>query len=259
MDLITNIILSFNIYDFIDIAIMTFIVYKALQLLRGTAASHMTIPIIFIIIALPLTKNIGLRTTSWMLSNFTGYFIIVVVVLFQPELRRALTSLGESWFFKPNKSGETQSLDEIVRATTILANRAIGALIVFQRGINLEKIVDKLGTKLDSEISKDLLVSIFITYSPMHDGAVIINSSRISYAACILPLSKREDLPDSYGTRHRAAVGITEVSDAVTIVVSEERGEITLVADGHITPALDADTLKTKLKDLFGNNTGKKS
>jgi uncharacterized protein (TIGR00159 family) len=255
VDFIKNILFSVTVIDFLDMAIMSFIVYKVLQMMRGTRVFYMVIPIVGVIIMMPLTQIFGLRTTNWMLSNFTGYLLVMLVILFQPELRRALLVLGESRFLHTSGNSAYKMVEEVVRTATILANRQIGALIVFQRKIDLTNIVT-LGQKIDSEISRDLLLSLFIPYSPLHDGAVIINGSRLTYAACILPLTKREDISKSYGTRHRAAFGITEETDAVAVVVSEERGVISMVVGSIISAELDAEALKTSLIEVLGVKKG---
>jgi uncharacterized protein (TIGR00159 family) len=255
MDFLRNIFFSVTVIDFLDMAIMAFLIYKVLQIMKGTGVFYMLIPIIGVIVMMPLTQIFGLRTTNWMLSNFTGYLLVMLVILFQPELRRALLVLGESRFLRRSSNSAYKMLEEVVRSATILANRQIGALIVFQRKIDLTNIVT-LGQKMDSEVSRDLLLSIFIPYSPLHDGAVIIGNSRLTYAACILPLTKREDISKSYGTRHRAAFGITEETDAVAVVVSEERGVISLVVGSIISTELDAESLKTSLIEILGVKKG---
>jgi uncharacterized protein (TIGR00159 family) len=253
--LIKNILFSITVVDFLDMAIMAYIVYKVLQMMRGTRVFYMVIPIIGVIVMMPLTQIFGFRTTNWMLSNFTGYLIVMLVILFQPELRRALLVLGESRFLRAGGNSAYKMVDEVVRTAAILANRQIGALIVFQRKIDLTNIVT-LGQNLDSEVSRDLLLSIFIPYSPLHDGAVIINGSRLTYAACILPLTKREDISKSFGTRHRAAFGITEETDAVAVVISEERGVISMVVGSIISTELDAESLKNSLIEVLGVKKG---
>jgi uncharacterized protein (TIGR00159 family) len=255
MDFLRNIFFSVTVIDFLDMAIMAFLIYKVLQIMKGTGVFYMLIPIIGVIVMMPLTQIFGLRTTNWMLSNFTGYLLVMLVILFQPELRRALLVLGESRVLRRSSNSAYKMLEEVVRSATILANRQIGALIVFQRKIDLTNIVT-LGQKMDSEVSRDLLLSIFIPYSPLHDGAVIIGNSRLTYAACILPLTKREDISKSYGTRHRAAFGITEETDAVAVVVSEERGVISLVVGSIISTELDAESLKTSLIEILGVKKG---
>ena len=255
-EIITGIVSSITLFDVVDIAIISLIIFKLLQMVRGTRTVQMIASVILILLLLMISRNIGLRTTSWLLSNFTGYLLIIIVIVFQPEIRRALVTLSESRFFKVDKKVTNKMLEEIVRAVTILANRQIGALIVIQRRMELKDAVPTLGQLLDSEVSRDLLISIFIPYSPLHDGAVLINGNRLTYAGCILPLTKREDIPQNFGTRHRAAIGISEETDAVVIVVSEERGSISVVSNGIITSELDADSLQSTLENLLTTDKG---
>lgn len=255
---LSSIITSVTIFDIIDIAIIALIIFKLLQMIRGSRTIYMVGSIISLIVLLVVSKYLGLKATGWILSNFTGYLVIIIVILFQPEIRRALVTLSESRFFSVDKKVTNRMLDEIVRAATILANRQIGALIVLERQMELLPIVTP-GQFLDSEVSRDLLISIFIPYSPLHDGAVLINGSRITYASCILPLTKREDISKSFGTRHRAAIGITEETDAIVVVVSEERGSISLVSNGVISTELDAEALQNSLESLFKVEKDKKA
>jgi uncharacterized protein (TIGR00159 family) len=250
-DILKDVIFSVTIYDVIDVAIISFIIYKLLQLMRGNRTVYVLVSVVGLLLMLMLAKYLGLRTVMWLLSNFTGYLVVLVAVIFQPEIRRILVSLGGATkLFSASTQHTNRMLEEIVRASTILANRQIGALIVIQRNIDLLPVVT-VGQSLDSEVSKDLLISLFIPYSPLHDGAVIIKDSRISHAACILPLTKREDIPDNFGTRHRAAIGITEETDAIVVVVSEERGSISVVMGGDIATELDADTLHITLENFL--------
>jgi uncharacterized protein (TIGR00159 family) len=255
-EFISGVISSLTVIDFVDIAIITLIVFKALQMIRGSRTYQMIASIVLILVLLTLSKTLGMRATSWLLSNFTGYLLIILVVIFQQELRRALMSLTESSFFRVDKKVTNKMLEEMVRAVTILANRQIGALIVIQRKEDLLSVVT-VGQVIDSEVSRDLLISLFIPYSPLHDGAVLINNSRLSHAGCILPLTKREDIPQHFGTRHRAAIGIAEETDAVVVVVSEERGSISVATGGHISTELDAEGLQSTLESLLSTKADK--
>ena len=210
----------------------------------------MLVTIMILLLILSLSDFVGLRVTGWVLSNMSGYLFLALIIIFQPELRRALAFIGESKFFERTVSLNSQIVDELVRTATILANRQLGALIIIQRNTDISHYVT-LGQKIDSVVSKDLLLSIFIPYSPLHDGAVLLEGTRLTYAGCILPLTKREDIAQQYGTRHRAAIGITEETDAVAIVVSEERGEISVSVGGKIIPNLDANTLKETLGEII--------
>ena len=239
-----------SIVDVIDVAFISYIIYRILLLLRGTRAIYMLVTIMILLLILSLSDFVGLRVTGWVLSNMSGYLFLALIIIFQPDLRRALACIGESKFFERTVSLNSQIVDELVRTATILANRQLGALIIIQRNTDISHYVT-LGQKIDSVVSKDLLLSIFIPYSPLHDGAVLLEGTRLTYAGCILPLTKREDIAQQYGTRHRAAIGITEETDAVAIVVSEERGEISVSVGGKIIPNLDANTLKETLGEII--------
>lgn len=240
----------FSYRDIIDIALISFVLYRLFLLIKGTRALYMLVSVFLLVILLWLSEFFGLRVTSWVLNNFTGYLFLSLIIIFQPEIRRALAFIGESNFFESATTMNSQVVDELVRSATILANRQLGALIIIQRNTKLTHYV-QIGQKIDSIVSKDLLLSIFIPYSPLHDGAVILEGSRLTYAGCILPLTQREDLSQVYGTRHRAAIGITEETDAVAIVVSEERGAISVAMQGTISSELNATMLSETLKGIF--------
>ncbi len=241
---------SIKVKDIIDIIIISFLVYKILMLLKGTRAAYMLITIMLIVILLGFSEWLGLQVTSWVLNNLSGYLLIVLVVIFQPEIRRALAFIGESNFFEKKVPLNSSILDILVRSTNILANRQLGALIVIERNTKLNPYFSA-GQYIDAEISKDIIISLFIPYSPLHDGAVIISGSRLAYAATILPLTEKEDLPSDFGTRHRAGIGITEETDAVAIIVSEERGAISVAHNGKIFTDLDANSLTDILESIF--------
>jgi len=247
-----ELIKSVGIFDVVDIAIIAIVIYYILLLIKGTRALPMLMGIMLLVLVSFAAKFLGLKTTSWVLNNFTGYLFIIIVVLFQQEIRRALAFIGETKVFGSSAKAKSVILDEIVKASTILANRQIGALIVLQRDTDLGNFLDDTGSKLDCEISREILISIFIPYSPLHDGAVIISNGRISTAGSILPLTRQTDLGKNYGTRHRAAVGVTEETDALAIAVSEEKGTITVAQNGQLSEELDADKLRDVLEQVFG-------
>ena len=242
-----------SVKDIVDIALISYIIYRILLFLRGTRAIYMLVTIVLLIVMIGLSDILGLRVTKWALDNMSGYLFLALIIIFQPELRRALSFIGATRFFERSVELNTQVVDELVRSATILANRQLGALIVLRRNTDLESYMT-IGQKIDSLVSKDLLLSIFIPHSPLHDGAVILEGTRLTYASCILPLTKREDIAQQYGTRHRAAIGITEETDAVVIVVSEERGEISVAVSGDIIPNLDAESLRETLSGIFKIN-----
>jgi len=253
-----ELIKSVGIFDLIDIAIIAIVIYNILLLIKGTRALPMLMGILLLVLVSFAAKFLGLKTTSWVLNNFTGYLFIIIVVLFQQEIRRALAFIGETKVFGSSAKAKSVILDEIVKAATILANRQIGALIVLQRDTDLDHFLDDTGTKLDCEISREILISIFIPYSPLHDGAVIISNGRISTAGSILPLTKQTELGKNYGTRHRAAVGVTEETDALSIAVSEEKGSITVAQNGQLSKEVDADQLREILDEIFGGTSALK-
>lgn len=240
-----------SIVDLIDIALIGYVIYRIMLLLRGSRAIYVVIISVILLFLMWTSDIFNLRATRWVLSNISGYFFLGLIILFQPELRRGLTFLSENRFFERATPLESNLVDELVRSATLLANRQLGALIVLERNMDLTQYVSTLGQKVDGLVSKDMLMSIFITYSPLHDGAILIQHSRLSYAGCVLPLTERSDIASQYGTRHRAAIGITEQTDAVCIVVSEERGEISLTKGGKIIPNLDGTGLKDYLLSIF--------
>lgn len=248
---------SFGIIDLIDIIIITYISYRLFLLFKGSKALYMFFGVLFLLLAAFVSNMFHLKTTSWLLNGFTSYLFLILIIVFQPELRKALALLGEPRLKSGSKIvGLEVYLEEIIRAVTVLANRQIGALIVIERNTDLSDFV-QAGTKLDAVISRDLLISLFIPYSPLHDGAIIISNNRITFAGAILPLTKKENLDKRFGTRHRAAIGITEETDAICIVVSEERGTISITNGGKITSDLDIDVLRDTLMALILNKTNK--
>lgn len=247
LDFVKNV----SIIDVIDILIISFIVYRGLLLIKGTRAFNMLFGILLIVFMSFVSNFFGLKTTTWVLSNFSGYLFLTIVILFAPEIRRALAFIGDTKMFGSSLEEDVYNvIDEIVKATTVLANRQIGALVVIQRETDLHHFTQG-SQKVESLVTKDLLMSIFIPYSPLHDGAVIIDKGKIACAGAVLPLTRRNDIDKSFGTRHRAALGITEETDAVCVVVSEERGTIAVSVNGHITTELDSEMLRSTLNSLF--------
>jgi uncharacterized protein (TIGR00159 family) len=248
-----EVIKNFSLTDLLDIIIITIISYRLFLLFKGTKTLYMFFGVIVLLLASFIANTFELRTTSWLLNGFSSYLFIILIIIFQPELRKALTILGEPKIKTAvsNKNLELENyLEEIIKAVTVLANRQIGALIVIERDTVLLDFV-QAGIKIDSIISRDILLSIFIPYSPLHDGAVIITDSKIAYAGTILPLTKKENIDKRFGTRHRAAIGITEETDAVCIVVSEERGTISVSVGGKISTELDVEMLRQTLLSLI--------
>ena len=244
---------QFRWNDALDILIVTFAIYQIILALRGTRAFQMLLGLALLYLASRVSLRIGLLTVNWALSNLLTVWFLLIIILFQPELRRALASMGQrgSLLRAFSRYREAHMIDEVVRAVTSLASKKIGAIIVVERDSRLSESIDS-GTVVDALVSRRLLESIFYPYSPLHDGAVIISRDRVVAAACFLPLSINPNLPADLGTRHRAAVGITEETDATAIVVSEETGTISLVVDGTLQGSLDASTMRQRLSELLG-------
>ena len=240
-----------RLIDLLDVGIVAFIVYRILLLIKGTRAMQMVTGLGILGIGFFVSSTFELFTTHWLLSYFFDYLILLVIVLFQDDLRRALTHVGKNPFFSgASAEEEREMVDEIARAATRLAREAIGGLIVIERETGLKNFIDT-GSKLDSRVKAELLYSIFVTNSPIHDGAVIITGGRIAAAGCFLPLSKDPNIDKRYGTRHRAALGLTEDSDAIVVLVSEEAGEAHLVKNGKITTNLTETELRQSLAALL--------
>ncbi len=238
------------IRDTLDILVVSIAIYWLLLLMRGTRAIQIMIGL-SALIALRIGADVfELATVSWILDNFLASAVLIIIVLFQSDIRRVLARMGRGVFPSINERQESQILEEVVQASHGLASKRVGALIVLERDTSLEDLVEA-GTAIDGVVSKELLTSIFLPYSPVHDGAVLVTAGRITHAGCILPLTLRTDLPEGVGTRHRAAVGITEETDAVVIVVSEETGAISVVVGGQLTRNLDGPQLRVVLHDLF--------
>lgn len=241
--------LRFTWINVLDILIVTFIIYRVFLLIQGTRAVQMLIGLAVLMTAFFISQQIELSTVNWILRNFFGALVLVIIVLFQPELRRALTYIGRSPFFEVLTSPEeAQILNSIITASISLANKKIGALIVIERETGLKNYIEG-GIVIDGKITKEILSSIFLPYSPIHDGAVIIEGTRIAAAGCFLPLSLNPNISKALGTRHRAAIGLTEETDAIVIVVSEETGTISMVIGGEITQNLDGVRLRKVLEE----------
>ncbi len=243
---------QFRWIDALDILIVTIAIYQIILALRGTRAFQMLLGLALLYLASRVSLRIGLLTLNWALSNLLAVWFLLLIILFQPELRRVLASVGRrgSLLRAFSRYQEAHMIDEVVRAISSLAAKKVGAIIVLERDSRLSDSIDS-GTVVDALVSRRLLESIFYPYSPLHDGAVIISRDRIVAAACFLPLSSNPDLPGDLGTRHRAAVGVTEESDAIAIVVSEETGTISVVTGGAIMRNLDAAGLRQRLSQLL--------
>jgi diadenylate cyclase len=236
--------------DTADILIVAVLVYAVMLLIRGTRAAQMTLGLLMLVLMWLLADLFQLATLGFLLDNFVSWGVLIVIVIFQADIRRALMRVGRG-FFQSTPRQEAHSVEEIVRASQALSQRRVGSLIVVERDVALEEYME-LGTPIDAELTRDLLIAIFLPYSPLHDGAVVVRAGRISAAGCILPLALRGNLPGALGTRHRAAWGIAEETDALAIAVSEETGKIALVCGGEMYEDLDGPELRQALLHLTG-------
>lgn len=237
--------------DIIDILLVAIVIYRLLLIIKGTKAAQMLIGLGLMLLAFLISGYMELYTMNWIIQSFWAQIVIALIVLFQPEIRRALAQMGEARFLQAFTSAEElKSLDEIVKAAVALANRRIGALIVIERDTSLKDFVE-MGTPLDAKVSKEILLSIFHPTSPIHDGAVVIKGNRIIAAGCFLPIALSAELSKTLGTRHRAGIGLTEETDAIAIIVSEETGTISMAMNGRLESPLDMGTLRDTLTDLF--------
>ena len=233
--------------DAVDIVLLTALFYQIIMMIRGTRAVSAIFGLFFLIVAYYISGRLGIYTLHWLLQNFLGSLFLIVIVLFQRDIRQGLSAMGAKNFrlLRHRKGGAENSLDDIVGAAMYMSQARIGALIVFERSMRLGDTMER-GVILHARISRELLIALFYPKSPMHDGAVIIRDNEILAAGCILPLAPG-DGNRNYGTRHRAALGISEESDSVVLVVSEERGTVSIAVGGSLTECYDAAQLRRLL------------
>jgi diadenylate cyclase len=253
-DLFSTLPLTWN--SLLDIFIVAFLIYHILAFIKGTRAVQMVVGLGLIVAFFYFARWAQLETVTSLLSNVLPYFVFAIIVIFQHEIRRALARFGQT----PLLAGfsnihRNEFYDEIILAVTTLASNQTGALIVIERDIGLKTYIES-GIALDAALSYDLLVTVFNPSVPLHDGAVIVQNGRIAAAACFLPLTVKPRLSKELGTRHRAAIGVTEETDAVAIIVSEETGAISFAHDGEMERYLDPDTLRLRLRDAFERKAG---
>lgn len=249
-----NIVSSVGITDVLDIAIITFLVYKLLGFIRETRAEQLAKGLLLLVVATVLSKWMHLYTLHWLLSGLISAGLVAIVVIFQPELRRALEYLGRSRitniFDEVDKEEAKRIVGQFVEAVDSMSASRTGALIVIEREISLNDIVET-GTVIDSQITAQMIGTIFYEGTPLHDGAVIVRGDKLYAAGCVLPLTQNKELNKELGTRHRAGIGITENSDALVIIVSEETGIISIAQNGKLTRFLDGKTIEKKLLNLY--------
>lgn len=260
---IIDLFLNIRMRDIIDILIVACAFYKLFMLIRETRAEQLTKGIILLFIATKISEWIKLYTVYWILEKTMTVGILAILIVFQPELRRALEYLGRSRFFAKSfvevkEETVNKVVDEIVDAVASLSRQKIGALIVIEKQTGLNEVVET-GTRINGLVSSGLLINIFIPNTPLHDGAVVIKEDIVKAAGCFLPLTDNASLSKELGTRHRAALGISEKSDSLAIVVSEETGAISIADKGNLSRYLDAKTLKQILIELYKPNEQKQS
>ena len=249
----SNLITTQHLINLLDVAVVWYAIYKLMMLLRGTKAVQLFKGIVVIVIIKLLSWYIGLSTVSWIMDQVINWGIIAIIIIFQPEIRRGLEHLGHGTFVHNRKQGaeEEKMVKALDQAIQYMSKRRIGALITIQMNTGLEDYIET-GIKLDADITGALLINIFIPNTPLHDGAVIIKDNKIAVAAAYLPLSESNLIPKALGTRHRAAVGISEVTDALTIVVSEETGGVTITKNSELLRDLTQnDYLKLLRNELI--------
>lgn len=255
VDKVWQMLMQVGLLDILDIIIVYFVIYRLLMLIRDTRAVQLIKGLVVLLTATLVSGKLHLWTLNWLLNRTIAAGFIAIPIVFWPELRRALEQIGRTSFFGQKitllqEDGWERPIHDLVASTSILSKNKIGALIVIERETGLNEYVET-GTQMDALVTKELLTNTFIPNTPLHDGAVIIRNGRILAAGCYLPLSSNPDIARELGTRHRAAIGITEETDAITIVVSEETGIISIAVDGIITRHLDAQSLQEKLEELL--------
>jgi diadenylate cyclase len=247
-------------WDVLDIAIVSILIYEFLKLIRGTRAAQMAAGSLLIVGLFYVSRLAPLQTVNWLIRNMLVYIVFAAIVIFQSDIRRALAHFGQAPFFRyfNRQEADAETIEELVVASTMLATHKIGAIIAVEREIGLRNYIEG-GIPIDAILTYDLLAAIFQPGSPLHDGAVIVQENRVAAAACFLPLTVNPQVSRELGTRHRAAIGLTEEGDAIAIVVSEETGKISLAMNGRIDRALTPDLLRERLRPLVIQRRGRAS
>lgn len=242
---------EFGWRDALDMLIVAFLIYQLLLFIRGTHAVQMALGSLVLVLVYWVSSLLDLETVNWILRTFLPYVVFGIIVVFQAEIRKALAHLGKTPLLGAFQSEKTEGvIDEVVLAATTLASNKTGAIVVIEREIGLRSYIET-GIALDAIVTYDLLISIFNPGTPLHDGAVVIQGNRVAAAACFLPLTTNPELSRALGSRHRAAIGVTEDTDALALVVSEETGVISLVAGGQIRRGLEGRPLKQALLEAL--------
>ncbi|WP_445664292.1 diadenylate cyclase CdaA [Fodinibius sp. AD559] len=245
--------LEFGVRDFVEVLIITMVLFYLYRWIRGTFAIQAAVGLVFIIIINAAVSALGLTTINFILRGILDVGILAVFIIFQPEIRKLLYSLGQNTnldrFFV--RSNPNTVIDEVVDAVRDMAHTKTGALIVFARSSTLQDLVD-VGVKLDAKVNSELLKTIFNKHTPLHDGAIVIRNNRIVAASCYLPISQNQNISSVFGTRHRAAVGITETNNVFVVVVSEESGRISIAKNGSLTSGLTIQKLRSEMEEALG-------
>lgn len=244
--------------NIVDVLLVWFVVYQLIKVIKGTKAVQLLKGIFAIVIARILTEVFELNTLGWMIEQVLVWGFLAVIIIFQPELRRALEQLGRGRLFARSMTDEVEERNRLTEALSksvnYMAKRRIGALISIEKETGLSEYIET-GTQLNSNLTSELLINIFIPNAPLHDGAVIVQRNRIAAASCYLPLSESPFISKELGTRHRAALGLSEVSDAVTIIVSEETGAISIATDGNLNRDLTIEEFEEQIRRLWFGET----
>ena len=237
--------------DVLDIAIMAYLLYRALLILKGTRALQSLVGLIGVLALYVFAEQFELVSVHWLLEKFLVYIVLAVIILFQTDIRRGLARAGGRLFVSSRGDlGNASMREELIKACFALASRRVGALVAIERSANLDEYVER-ATAIDAVVSHEILTAIFHPTSPLHDGAVVVQKNRIAAAQAFFPLSLSKDISRFFGTRHRAAIGLTEETDAVAIIVSEERGTVSIVENGRITPTANANELREQIQEIF--------
>ena len=245
--------------DIVDILIVAVIIYELMMLTRQTRSSAVLKGLFFLLVAVGISNLLGLTALNWLLMSIISNGALVLLILFQPELRHMLENLGRGAMFDRSRTNESESPEritrEIIKCLMDLSHRKVGALLVFEQGIGLKDVCET-GISIDAEISSALLENIFEPNTPLHDGAVVIRGTRVTAGACILPLSENHGISHDLGTRHRAGLGVSESTDALVLIASEETGILSMAKGGHLTRNLDEAELRKILDTLYRQKQG---
>ncbi|MBQ1301864.1 MAG: diadenylate cyclase CdaA [Firmicutes bacterium] len=254
VDYLTTMISQLRWVDILDIAIIAFAIYKILKYIQETRAFQLLMGLIVLLVATVLSDVLKLYTVNWLLEGLLKVGVIALIVIFQPEIRRFLQYLGGFWLRSSyvNLEESDTLTEDIMSALKYFSRNKVGALIVFERNTVLGDIVES-GIPINADISKELIMNVFYSGAPLHDGAVIIRGDKVIAAGCVLPLTSSTNLSSELGTRHRAGIGVTEISDAIAVIVSEETGAMSVATNGKISRFMDNNSMQKIIKSVFMN------